>query len=140
MRAAKVASWDAWTWVLAVIAAGAVANAIWMLVAPGHWYHHLPAGVPDFGPLNVHFVRDIGCAFGAVGIALGVSLLRPVLRPGALFAAALFFCAHALLHVHDSVRGVVDAEHWLLDAPGVYLPAILLVLATRREMRRASLQ
>ena len=42
---------------------GSLANGLWMLFAPAHWYQNLPAGVPDTGPLNVHFVRDIGAAF-----------------------------------------------------------------------------
>src|SRR5581483_2403752 len=39
-----------------------VANGVWMLLAPASWYYRLPAGVPDTGPLNPHFVRDVGAA------------------------------------------------------------------------------
>lgn len=123
---------DTWTVVLAVLAAGSIANALWMLLTPGQWYAHLPAGVPDTGPLNVHFVRDIGCAFLTAGLALAWSVWRPALRFPLVTTAAIFFVLHALLHVHDTSRGIVDTEHWLLDLPGVYLPAVLLVVASWR--------
>ena len=50
--------------------------------------------------------------------------------------AALFFGTHALLHVFDTLRGAVDATHWLLDLPGVYLPAVVLVVLARRFARQ----
>lgn len=120
---------DLWAALIAFVGAGSLANGVWMLLDPGHWYTHLPAGVPDTGPLNAHFVRDIGCAFLTVGAALLWAWRRPAWRPPLVGVAALFFVAHALLHVHDTARGLVDAHHWLLDLPGVYLPAVLLVLA-----------
>ena len=63
---------DAWGWIFAIFGAICVANALWMLAGPLHWYHELPAAVPDTGPFNPHFVRDIGGAFFAVGVALGL--------------------------------------------------------------------
>jgi hypothetical protein len=48
-------------------------NGLWMLLAPAGWYRGLPAGVPDTGPLNVHFVRDIGAAFTTIGVAFLVA-------------------------------------------------------------------
>ena len=59
-----------WSLLLAAMGIGSIANGLWMLADPGHWYEHLPAGVPDTGPLNAHFVRDIGCAFLTMGGAL----------------------------------------------------------------------
>jgi hypothetical protein len=120
---------DLWAALIALVGAGSAANGVWMLLDPGHWYAHLPAGVPDTGPLNVHFVRDIGCAFLTVGAGLLWAWRRPAWRPPLVGVAALFYAAHALLHVHDTARGLVDAHHWLLDLPGVYLPAVLLAAA-----------
>ena len=48
------------------------ATALWMLADPAGWYAGLPAAVPDFGPLNEHFVRDIGATFTMLGIALAL--------------------------------------------------------------------
>ncbi len=123
---------DWWLVVVAVIAVGGASNGIWMLVEPGHWYEHLPAGVPDTGPLNSHFVRDIGCAFLATGIGLLWALRVPAFRTPLVGVAALFYVAHAVLHAHDTVLGILGSDHWLLDLPGVYLPAVLLAVAVFR--------
>src|SRR5213593_2154411 len=66
-------------WVLGLLN---VANGLWMLATPARWYHDLPAGVPDTGPLNLHFVRDIGSAFTTIGVAFCVAAVRPQARRG----------------------------------------------------------
>ncbi len=125
-----------WSWLLAILGAGSLANAAWMLLAPGHWYTELPAGVPDYGPLNVHFVRDIGCAFATVGLALVWAALSSRYRLPLVAVAALFFGSHAVLHVYDTLRGAVSGQHWRLDVPGVYVPAAILGVATVILARR----
>jgi hypothetical protein len=112
-------------WIFAVLN---VANGLWMLLAPESWYHHLPAGVPDTGPFNHHFVQDIGAAFLTIGVAFAVAAARPAYRRGVLLAAALFFTLHAVVHVADLCMGRLHGGHWLLDLPGVFLPAILLLV------------
>lgn len=107
-------------WGLAGVTA---ANAAWMLLQPTTWFSDLPAAVPDFGPYNEHFVRDVGCAFAAVALALGWAARRPAQRPALVAVAAFFLVAHALLHSFDTLRGAVGAEHWWIDFPGVYVPA-----------------
>jgi hypothetical protein len=42
----------------------------------------------------------------------------------------LFYVLHAVGHIFDTARGFVDAHHWWLDVPGVYAPAVLLVVMT----------
>jgi uncharacterized protein YjeT (DUF2065 family) len=75
-----------------------IANGALMLVAPGLWYTMVP-GVIDTGPLNQHFIYDIGMAFVASGamLALGARAGR---------SAAILACAgatwpalHALIHI-----------------------------------------
>src|SRR5262245_31960655 len=44
------------------------ATGLHMLIDPAGWYGIVP-GVPDTGPLNPHFVRDIGCAYLMSGVA-----------------------------------------------------------------------
>jgi hypothetical protein len=124
-------------WLLLVSAAIGAANATWMLVDPRHWYHDLPAAVPDTGPFNEHFVRDIGAAFATVAVALVWAAFAPRWRPPLVAIATLFVTAHALLHVFDTLRGFLDAHHWLLDLPGVYLPAAILVPIAWRCLRAA---
>jgi hypothetical protein len=122
-------------WILGLVN---LANGLWMLLSPESWYERLPAGVPDTGPLNVHFVRDIGAAFTTLGAAFCVGAREPGARRGVLFAATLFFGLHALVHVADLASGRLAADHWLIDFPGAFLPVILLgVLCMPRWWRAA---
>jgi hypothetical protein len=116
---------DGWFWVLAIAGLANVGNGLWMLADPKLWYTDLPAAVPDFGPYNEHFVRDIGGAFLAFGAALVWAAVRPAFRLPLVGVTALFFAFHAAFHVYDTARGFVDAEHWWIDLPGVYLPALV---------------
>jgi hypothetical protein len=129
---------DGLGWLLLLLGAGNLANALWMLAGPMHWYTELPAAVPDTGPFNPHFVRDIGCAFLTAGAALGWAAFAPALRFPLVAIAALFLSAHAVLHVYDTAVGNLPADHWWLDAPGVYLPALLLgAILLRLRVRTA---
>ena len=129
---------DGFGWLFFVIGAGTTANALWMLGGPMHWYTGLPAAVPDTGPFNAHFVRDIGCAFLTVGAALLWAAFDRDLRHRVPLAAlaAFFLVAHALLHIYDTATGALDHTHWGLDFPGVYLPAILMAWAAQALARR----
>lgn len=131
------ARFDGWTVVLGLFALGNVANGLWMLADPVHWYYTLPAGVPDFGPLNEHFVRDVGCAFTVLGAVLGVAAVWPSWRLPALVAVTGFTVLHAAVHVLDTARGLVGAEHWMIDLPGVYAPAVVLLALTGWVARSA---
>jgi hypothetical protein len=110
-------------WVLGLLN---VANGLWMLFAPESWYHGLPAAVPDTGPFNAHFVRDIGAAFTTIGVAFCVAARVASLRGPVVIAAAGFFGLHALVHIADLLSGRLHGEHWLIDLPGVFLPALIL--------------
>ena len=121
---------DKWGLVYLVLGAGMILNACWMFIDPGHWYAELPAAVPDTGPLNAHFVRDVGCAFLAAGVALVWAALDAPRRLPLVGTAAIFLTGHAVLHVYDTATGALPHSHWWLDFPGVYLPALVLVWAT----------
>jgi hypothetical protein len=126
---------DAWSWLLALLALGMAANASWMLADPARWYTDLPAAVPDTGPYNEHFVRDIGCAFAVTAFALAWAAWQPRWRPPLVAVAAAFLFAHAALHVFDTARGFLDAGHWWLDLPGVYAPALVAAAAAAHFLR-----
>lgn len=128
---------DAHGWILLVLGAGMIANALWMLAGPMHWYAELPAAVPDTGPFNPHFVRDIGCAFLTTGVALiWAARVRRFRLPLAAIAM-VFLSAHALLHIYDTLVGNLPSQHWWLDFGGVYLPAIVLGIVIARMPRTA---
>lgn len=117
----------AWArWIYAVLGAGSVANGLWMLAAPAQWFASIP-GAADTGPFNPHLVRDYGICYLIVGSAVLVALARAF--PYALHAAVTaFFTGHALLHAWDILAGRLPAHHWTMDLPGVFLPALLLLV------------
>lgn len=119
-------------WVLGLVL---VANATWMLFAPGGWYENVPAGVPDTGPFNFHFVRDIGATYLTVGLGLVWAAREPAFRVPLVTVAALFHLLHAVTHVLDTLADRLPASHWLVDFPGVYLPALALLAATAAAWR-----
>ena len=121
---------DPWWWVLVVFALGNLANAAWMLADPAGWYAGLPAAVPDTGPLNAHFVRDIGSAFGVMSAGLLLAAARPAFRVPILGLVSMFYVLHALVHVTDTLAGRLPPSHWTIDLPGVYVPALLLLAVT----------
>lgn len=122
---------DRWGWVFLVLGVALIANALWMFAGPMHWYREFPAAVPDTGPFNPHFVRDIGCAFLTTGIALVWAAFREKYRYPLAVVAAIFLVSHAVLHAYDTLRGNLGHTHWWLDFPGVYLPAIVTVIGCR---------
>jgi hypothetical protein len=129
---------DPWTTLFVLAAIGNVITALWMLASPMSWYTHLPGAVPDFGPYNEHFIRDLGCMFLTWGGALAWAAWSPPTRIVILTVLCAWFGGHALVHVYDTARGFVPAAHWLLDIPLCYAPAGLLVvmLVIQRRTKR----
>ena len=126
---------DPWMWIVVFLGVTTFANALWMLAGPKHWYTELPAAVPDTGPFNPHFVRDIGCAFLTTGVALVWAFFSPRFRLPLITISAVFLAAHAILHAYDTLRGALGHDHWMLDLPGVYLPGLLLPFIVFRLAR-----
>jgi len=116
----------AFFWIVGVIN---VANGLWMLAAPTSWYYGIPAAVPDTGPLNLHFVRDLGAAFTTFGVAFCATAPRAERHRGLVLVATLFFGLHAGIHVVDLLSGHLHGGHWLIDTPLVFVPAVLLGVA-----------
>lgn len=99
-------------------------NGLFMLAAPLAWYGLVP-GVPETGPFNPHFVRDIGCAYVVTGASL-LWLVRSAHAWPAALAAGSFLGLHAALHVVAFAQGRIEAGHAVSDALLVMLPAVLL--------------
>jgi hypothetical protein len=113
------------------------ANGVFMLADPASWYAIVP-GVPETGPFNPHFVRDIGAIYVVTGGALAVLALDERAVPAA-FAGALFLTLHALVHVADAITGRLHTEHVLSDLVAVFAPAAIalwLVLSSTPISRR----
>ena len=117
-------------WIFGILGLG---NGLWMMLSPSGWYYGLPASVPDTGPLNTHFVRDVGAAYLTLGLVFCFTAARASRHRGVVMAAATFNLLHALVHLYDLVTGRLGAHHWQLDLPGVFVPtAVLLVLCAPR--------
>ena len=108
-------------------------NALWMILFPFHWYNHVPAHVPDFGPYNPHFVRDFGCAFLLVGIGILYGVINKKFRQPSILFALGFYGLHALTHIYDTTIGTIQAAHWLIDFPTTYMPVLLLIWIARTK-------
>lgn len=102
------------------LAALLAANGLAMLVAPGDWYRAVP-GVVYTGPLNLHFVRDIGCAY--LVAAGGLAWRAWSGRAGAALAGAAFLLLHAGVHGWELAVGICGWGRFLRDLPGVVLAA-----------------
>jgi len=111
-----------------IMGLGNLGNGLWMILAPENWFLYLPAGVPDTGPFNHHFVQDIGSAFTTIGVMFLLSAPRALERRGVVLAAGLFYLLHSIVHVADIHTGRLHAGHWLEDFPLVFLPTILLLV------------
>jgi hypothetical protein len=110
-------------WVLG-IALGS--NGVWMLAAPVSWYLRIP-GVQATGPANLHFIRDIGCAYLASAACLVWLAVEHRRSWPAAFAAGIFLSLHALVHMWDTATGREDPRQLLADFSAVVLPAILVL-------------
>jgi hypothetical protein len=127
---------DGWGITIGLFAAGNLFNALWMLASPAHWYANLPAGIPATGPLNEHFVRDLGCIYLMVGLALAAAVVRPSLRISAMVLASAWYLTHALVHVYDTARGLLtDGHWWRYDLVPIYGATLLLLLLTAKLAR-----
>lgn len=118
-----------------ILGLGLGVNGLWMLARPENWYRLVP-GVAGTGPANLHFIRDIGCAYLVVSGSLFWLLRAPRQSWPAAFAAGMFLALHALVHLWDTVAGREPAHQMLADVPAVVLPAILalwLVWLAKRE-------
>ncbi len=116
---------------LLLLGASNLANGLWMLFGAPSWY---AAVASDTGPLNVHFVRDIGAAFAAAGVALVWGAFAPALRGALATVAAVFLGLHAATHVLETLRGVHGVSP--LELFGVHLPALLVLILAVAALRR----
>lgn len=101
------------------------ANGVFALAFPDAWYARIP-GVSATGPLNTHFVRDIGAAYMIAGISFAWLWRNAAAWPAAL-AGSGFLVVHALVHAGEMLIATIDAHHLLRDLPGVFLLPVFAV-------------
>lgn len=113
--------------VLGLAALALLANALYMLADPQGWYGAVE-GVPDTGPFNPHFVRDIGVAYLSLALMTAAAARWLGAAVPLLWSVTLFLGLHALLHVWDMAAGRLEPDHLLIDAPGVFAPVLVAAL------------
>ncbi|TIQ27978.1 MAG: hypothetical protein E5X48_32100 [Mesorhizobium sp.] len=111
-------------------------NGAIMLTVPDFWYSAVP-GVPETGPANIHFIRDIGLAFLAAGAALLMACQRP--DGGRLVGAAtIFLGGHAIYHLAEMAAQGTTIAAAARDLLLIVVPALLplaIFLPTGKEAR-----
>ena len=101
-------------WIAAILAVLNTANGLAMLFASSIWWANVP-GVPETGPLNLHFVQDVGAAFLVAGLALAARAWRPIYWPAAV-AGSGFLAAHALIHLAMMRRVTITTRQRILPS------------------------
>lgn len=106
-----------------------IANGIWMLADPSGWFELVPGPASDYGPVNSHFIQDVGGWYMAGGVLFLFASTNPLRFGGVtLIVMLLSNGAHAISHLVAVISGKVDASHWATDMPVVLAPVIVLVL------------
>ncbi len=116
---------------LLILAVYQGANGAVMLTAPEFWYGIVP-DADHTGPLNTHFIRDIGLGFLAAAAALVIAM-REELRAIALIPALIFLGGHAGLHAVEMIAHGSSGAAALRDITTIVIPAFLPLIALRQR-------
>ena len=114
-------------------------NGLWMMLSESTWFAHMPVAAIDTGPLNSHFVHDVGLMY--VLSALGAFWCGYKLKNcfEIHLWITLFLTGHALIHITEILNGSLPPSHWLIDFPLVTFPAIVLLCLTPLMLQRKNL-
>jgi hypothetical protein len=88
-------------WALAILGLMYLVNGFWTTAEPEAWYSGVP-GVSATGPMNMHFIEDVGLA----GLASGALLVLAAWKNSGGFAVggALWPALHSLIHIAAWLR------------------------------------
>lgn len=119
----------------AVLALLYLGNGAFMLWDPAVWYGSVP-NIAATGPMNPHFIRDIGFIYALSGLAFVLAIARSHERALWAAAGAAWPTLHALFHLSEwAGHGLPPRDALVAEALGVVLPAILgvvVAIAARR--------
>lgn len=118
----------------ALLGVAALANGVFMLLAPEAWYFAVP-GVTTTGSFNQHFLRDIGLIFLLIGAGFLAGAFQPRQRLLLWAVPTIWLTGHALFHFWEVAVGICSASVIPRDFPAVTLPAILGWLLTAWAFR-----
>jgi hypothetical protein len=112
--------------ILLVIAVYHLLLGALMFLAPGTFYSTLG----KFPPKNLHYVKDVGTFYVALGICFFVSVRRRSWRTPLLVFAALEYALHALNHLVDVGNASSDLVGWFDFFSLALIALILAALAS----------
>jgi len=101
-------------------------NGLWMITAPAAWYAAVP-GVVATGPMNHHFVVDIGLAFVASGAGMMAGLLTGARAATLALAGATWPCLHGLFHIWEWISDGLPGDTRELVSTGIGVIVISLL-------------
>lgn len=109
-----------WRAVLVALVVGNAALGAWMLASPATWFELFPAKLHETGPLNVHFVGDVGTVYVFTAAASAAVLRAPRSKEvrGVFVSAAAMHAMHALWHVYETGTGRLPfPDRFVTDIP-----------------------
>jgi hypothetical protein len=112
------------TWTAVALGVMSFANGVFMTIAPEPWYWTIP-GVPDRGPYNQHFVRDIGIAYMFIGVGFVCGALYIKHQIALWSMPTAWLTGHALFHIWEVLVGICGPEALVVDFGGVTFPSLL---------------
>jgi len=107
-----------------------------MLIDPAGWYSSTP-GVPEEGPMNIHFIRDIGSAFIMVAAAYGFSLQKNT-NWHLPAVAAVLPALHGGIHLVGIISGHSHGAAVMVEVFAVIFPGGVAVLMPLVHYRHQS--
>lgn len=112
------------TTIALLLGLAALANGVFMTIAPEAWYWLVP-GVPERGPFNQHFIRDIGMNYCLIGAAFVGGALYQTHRRILWLVPTAWLVGHAVFHVWEVQVGICGPASLTQDFAGVTLPALV---------------
>ncbi len=96
-----------------------------ILISPADFYTSVP-GVAAAGPYDAHLIRDVGIAYMTLALGGVLALRHPANAPVVTALTATYFVGHAILHAVLEASSVRPLNA-MVEAPGIYLPAIVSI-------------
>ena len=114
-------------------------NGTLMIYGPETWYWMVP-GVPDRGPFNQHFVRDIGITYVIIGSSYLFGVLYGRNRTILWLFPTIWLLGHAVFHMWEVYVGICSPDSLKEDFWGVTFPAFLGCLLTYLSMKEVTIE
>lgn len=113
-----------------IIGSICIGNGLWMLISASNWFQNMPVAAADTGPLNKHFIHDLGLVFLLTGVGAFWCAYKLKDCFSVHLGVTIFIVGHAFIHVFEILSGALPSSHWLIDFPLVTFPAMILVSIT----------